>query len=176
MEDELGFDFESPATSARTSCHNFTPTTLTGFAINCRGDTPPLGDDARSTRASAGDAANTSAGGSADDKATRETPSQEDIGAERAASSVTSAGPQSFAWNTAGAQRLSMRAAGLHRAARFVGGGCGVVWGGAQESPDLAGNWQDSGGLLGATAAADVAAAAMGQQWWFSSGPRQQQG
>ena len=43
----------------------------------------------------------------------------------------------------------------MHRAARFVGGGCGEC-GIAQESPDLAGNWQDPGGLLGATAAEEA--------------------
>ena len=124
MEDELGFDFGSPATSARTSRSDFTPTTLTGLAVHCRGHTPDaLGDDTRSTRTSADDAAVTSAGGSADNDATRGTPSQDCIGTGRAASNVTAADPRSFAWNSAGARRLGIRAAGLHRAAHFVGGG-----------------------------------------------------
>ena len=164
LEDELGFDFGPPATSARTSRSDFTPATLTGFADASPDHTNnTLGDNARSARASAGNAAIPRAGGSADNEATRGTPSQKDIDTERTGSSVTTADPRSFAWNSAGAQRLDMRAVSLRRAAPFVGGGCGSEV--AQESPDLAGNWQGSGGLFGATAAEEAEEAKSGAGW-----------
>ena len=123
MEDELGFDFGPPATSARTSSSDFTPATLTGFA-----DTSPdhtnntLCDNARSARTSAHNAAIPRVGGSADNEATRGTPSQKDIDTERTGSSVTTADPQSFACNSAGARWLDMRATGLHMAVLFIVG------------------------------------------------------
>ena len=152
MADEL--DFGSPATSARTSSDDFTPTTLTGFAdtsLDHTGNT--LGDNTAPAR-TAGTMPHV--GVSPGDTAARRTPLQRAISTGlRTRSDVGSADPRTFVAASAGAQRFDTRATGRQGTALFVGGVCGDRM--AQENPDLAGIWQDSGGLFGATAAEEEA-------------------
>ena len=152
MADELDFGF--PATSTRTSSDDFTTTTMTGFADESHDYTDSAhGDNAGPAHA----AGSTRFEGSDGGAASRATPLQQTICADQAGHNVGTASPRTFATAPAGARRLGTRATDLRGAALFVGGGCGESSGEiAQESPDLAGNWQNSGGLLGATAAEEA--------------------
>ena len=141
MEDELGLDFGFPATSTRTSSDDFTTTTLTGFADKSLDYTDSaLGDNARPAHA-AGSTPRFE--GSDGEAASRATPLRQAICTDHAGHDVDTADPRTCAAAPADAQWLGARTTGLRGAALFVGGGCGESSGEiAQESPDLAGNWQ----------------------------------
>ena len=153
MADELDFGF--PATSTRTSSEDFTTTTLIVF-VDASLDyiDSTLGGDAESAHAAAGIPRSDGSDGGA---ASRGASLRRAIFTSQAGHGVSATDSQAFATAPAGAQQSGTRATELRGAGLFVGGGCGESSGGiAQENPDLAGNRQDSGGLLGATAAEEA--------------------